>query len=158
MQAEHANGSVRFTDRGHAFDLQARLAEIEQQAELQAGSLEIMGALHVTNHSHVLDQQVGEVLADDYVIAVHLDATLLHNCAACVTQFTCQPITAPDRSFSLSISACISVNLLTSALMPSFIMLPIFVLCWKDSAQQDDSARSRHHYTIADERLSLPVL
>ena len=30
----------------HAFYLQARLAKIEQQAELQAGCLEIIGALH----------------------------------------------------------------------------------------------------------------
>jgi hypothetical protein len=30
----------------HAFDLHARIAEIEQQAELQAGRFEIIDALH----------------------------------------------------------------------------------------------------------------
>jgi hypothetical protein len=51
----------------HAFDFQARLGEIEQQAERQAGRLQIIGALHPMhviqcpdclqlNQNHVLDQ------------------------------------------------------------------------------------------------------
>ena len=31
---------------GHTFDLQARLAKMKQQAELQTGRLQIIGALH----------------------------------------------------------------------------------------------------------------
>jgi hypothetical protein len=33
---------------GHAFDLQARLAEVKQQAQSQTGRLQIIGALHST--------------------------------------------------------------------------------------------------------------
>jgi hypothetical protein len=94
---------------GHAFDLQARLAEIQQQAELQVGRFEIIGAVHPPpgssappgqarwqalvghvrvvqclddlqlNRKYVLDQQVYDVVADHHGIVVHPDATLRHN-------------------------------------------------------------------------------
>jgi hypothetical protein len=122
----------------HAFDLQARLAEIQQEAELQAGGFETIRALHAMrvverfdslqlNQQCVLDQQVCKVLADQHAVVVHGDATLLHNREARRTQFmrqrvlidfsknptpsvlstvNAQPITCPDRPFSLSLSAC----------------------------------------------------
>ena len=104
---------------GRAFDLQARLAEVKQQAQLQTGRLQIIGALHSTpgssvrghvrvvkcsdglqlDQKHVVDQQVHEILAyqDDFV--VHLGAVLLHSRYA-------QPITRPDSSFTSLLSAC----------------------------------------------------
>lgn len=83
----------------HAFDLPARLAEIEQQAELPAGGFETIGVSHLPpgssargdvrvvqgfdglqlNQKCVLDQQVHDVLADHHVFVMHPDATSLHN-------------------------------------------------------------------------------
>jgi hypothetical protein len=40
---------------GHAFDLQTRLAEIKQQAKLQAGHLAIIGALHQLLFDHCFE-------------------------------------------------------------------------------------------------------
>ena len=53
----------------HTFDLQARLAKIKQQAELQTGRSQIIGALHSMrvvqcfdglqlDQEHVVDQQM----------------------------------------------------------------------------------------------------
>jgi len=74
---------------GHAFDLQARPAKIQQQAEMQAGSLEIIGTLHPVyvvqsfgglqlDRQHVIDQQVHELLTNQNVFIAHLCAVLLH--------------------------------------------------------------------------------
>jgi hypothetical protein len=74
----------------HAFDLQARLAEIKQQAKLQAGRFEITGALHPMrvvqcfdglpfDQKHVIDQQVRNVLANQDVFVVHPGGVSLHS-------------------------------------------------------------------------------
>jgi hypothetical protein len=74
----------------HAFDLQARLAEIKQQAKLQACHFEIIGALHPVrvvqcfdglqlDQKHVIDQQVREVLANQDVLVVHPSGVLLYS-------------------------------------------------------------------------------
>lgn len=46
MHAKYADGSARLQAMDHAFDYQARLAEIKQLTEPQAGRFEIVGALH----------------------------------------------------------------------------------------------------------------
>ena len=77
-----------------AFDLQARPAKIQQEAELQTGRLQIVGALHPTpgssarghvrvvqcfdglqlDQKHVVNRQVHEVLACQDIFVVHLGA------------------------------------------------------------------------------------
>ena len=75
------------------FDLETRLAKINEQAEPETGRFEIIGALHpapgssVRGHVRVVqrfgglrfDQQVWEVLTDHRVIVVYPDATLAYN-------------------------------------------------------------------------------
>jgi hypothetical protein len=72
-------------------------AEIQQQAEPQAGCFEIIGALHPVraiqrfdglqfNQQHVLHQQVREVFANQHVFAEHPYAVPLHNREARGTQ------------------------------------------------------------------------
>jgi hypothetical protein len=74
---------------GDAFDLQARLAEVKQQAESQTGRFQIIGALHPMrvvqcfdgiqlDQKHVVDQQVREILTYQDAFVVHLGAVLLH--------------------------------------------------------------------------------
>jgi hypothetical protein len=104
---------------GDAFDIQARLAEFKQQAELQTGRFQTNGALqpspgssargHVCvvqcfdslqlDQKHAVDQHVHEILAYQDVFVAHLRAVLLHSRYA-------QPITRPGRSFSSLLSAC----------------------------------------------------
>ncbi len=65
-------------------------AEIQQQAEPQAGCFEIIGALHPArviqrfdglqfNQQHVLHQQIREVFANQHVSVEHRHAVPLHN-------------------------------------------------------------------------------
>ena len=104
---------------GHAFDLQARLAEVKQQAESQTGRFQIIGALHSTpgssarghvrvvqrfdglqfDQKHVVDQQVHEILTYQDVFVVQLGAVLLHSRDAGGADFI-------GRSFSSLLSAC----------------------------------------------------
>jgi hypothetical protein len=81
----------------HAFDLPARLAKVQQQANSQIGRFQIIGALHSMrvgqrfdrlqlDQKRVVDQQVHEILYQDV--------------------FVVQPITRPDNSFSSLLSAC----------------------------------------------------
>jgi len=74
----------------HALDLQARLAEIEQQAEMQAGCFEVidtLGAVRLVQCFHglqldqkrIVDQQVNEVLADHRTLVGDRDAALLRH-------------------------------------------------------------------------------
>ena len=62
----------------HAFDLRVRLAKIKQQAQLQTGRFQIVGALHSMrvvqcfdglqlDQTHVVDQQVNELFASQDV-------------------------------------------------------------------------------------------
>ncbi len=93
----------------HALDLQAWLAEMEQQAEMQPGCFEVidtLGAVRLVQCFHglqldqkrILDQQVNEVLADHRALVGDRDAALLRE--------------APKPSFS-----AISASSATSALM-----------------------------------------
>ena len=97
---------------GHAFDLQARLAEVKQQAESQTGRFRIIGALRSTPGSsarghvrvvqcldglqldqrHVVDQQVHEVLTYQDVFLARLGVVLLHSREAGGTDFICRRV------------------------------------------------------------------
>ena len=71
----HADGLIDLQAIGHAFDFQARFAEVEQQAETQTGGLEIIDALGTMrlvqrfdglqlDEKQILDHQVRKVLAN----------------------------------------------------------------------------------------------
>ena len=70
-----------------AFDLQARLVEINQQPKLLSRRFEIIGALHPVravwcfdglqfDQKHVIDQRIHEVLANQDVIVAHPSGVL----------------------------------------------------------------------------------
>ena len=140
----------------HTLDLQAWLAEVQQQAERQGGCLEIFDALGATPGSsargHVrivqgldgvqldrqclLDHQVDDVLADQYVVIHDRGTPLLRKGEARLAQLMCQrilvdlpgnpapsvlstvnaqPMVAPDSPLSLFLSACIGAHLPISA-------------------------------------------
>jgi len=96
----------------HALDFQASPAEVEQQAELPAGCLEIVDALHPTpgsrarghvrviqcfdglqfDQQHVLDHQVHEVLVDHRAVIHDRGAALLRDSESRLAQRVCQRI------------------------------------------------------------------
>ena len=96
----------------HAFDFPAWLAEIEQQAERQAGRLQIIGALHPMyviqcpdrlqlDQKHAFDQQVRAVLANHSARVVYLDAALLLYYEASIPQLVRQSLPLRrQRAFS----------------------------------------------------------
>jgi hypothetical protein len=87
----------------YSLDLDARLAEIEQQAQMQPGCRQVIDALgHVRfvqranrfqfNHDGILDQQVGHVLARDDTVVMNRNPLLLQDCQPSLAQFMGQRV------------------------------------------------------------------
>jgi hypothetical protein len=82
----------------HALDLQTRVAEVDQSAELQACCLEIVDALQAMRLVQCVDgfefgqncifgQQVYEIIGDHRPVVCGSSNTLLGNGESCLTQF-----------------------------------------------------------------------
>jgi len=87
----------------YSLDLNARLPEIEQQAQVQSGCLQVIDALgHVRfveranrfqfNHDGILDQQVSHILARDDTVVMNRNPLLLQNRQPGLAQFMGQGI------------------------------------------------------------------
>jgi hypothetical protein len=103
MHAEHADEPAWFIGMGHAFDLQAWLAKIKQQAKLRTGRFQIIGALHSMRvvecfDSLQFDRRTSSIICQRIVIE-----TLAPSASSKVNA---QPITCADNSFISLLSAC----------------------------------------------------
>jgi hypothetical protein len=87
----------------HPLDLKARIAEIEEQAEPEPGSFEVVDALRAVNRiqrgdrfqfnqNGVLHQQVGRIRTNDDTIMVNCDIVLLLDRQAGFPQFKSQGV------------------------------------------------------------------
>ena len=88
--AKHAKGGGALQVQDDAFDLKARLAEVEQQAEMQTCGFQIIQALRAMNlvdrpgyfqfdEDHVFDEQVNRIVPDHNAIVSNDHAMLLRD-------------------------------------------------------------------------------
>jgi hypothetical protein len=100
MHAELVNASQAV---GDAFNLQTRFAEIQEQAELETGCLEVVQALRMVrflkrpgdlqfDYEPIFNQHVGEILANDDAVVTDPDRVLLGNTQTSLPNFVRQRV------------------------------------------------------------------
>ena len=121
---------------GKTLDLEAGLAEVEQQTEPQAGHREVVDALGGVSavqrlnrfqfdDDSLLDQQIDRVLPDDNAVVVNLNPVLLRDSKTGLAELVgqCVLVNLLEKSGSERINdlECATDNLLRQSIGPDFI-------------------------------------